>query len=87
MTNFSGMCADQLRQAQLNNTSLEDLVASLKQEAKSLGVDFRGTPELGGWPFAVPSDTEATFADNIADVSAKYADWAAHGRPTPPPLP
>lgn len=82
---FQAIAGDELRQAQLNKTSWEDLKANLLQIAGSLGIDFVGTPELGGWPYALPRPYETDMAEVMAATETAYAEWKANGMPAPPP--
>jgi hypothetical protein len=84
--NFQNICIAQLRAAQLTGLSLGDLVINLKGEAANLGVTFSATPWLGGWPYAIPTDQETQFANNILLVKQTYRAWVKAGRPSPPAL-
>ncbi len=77
---FEFMCKQQLRGAQLDGTSLDDLVKNLEGEAKNLGLS------VNSWAWGMQTSFDKAAESAIEEVKKLYTDWAANGKQRPPEL-
>lgn len=78
---FRVTAQNMMRDYQLRGMSLDDLVTELTKEAAAENINI----SLGG-PYTIDGPFDLAGSGILDEVKQKWANWAAAGKPTLPPL-